>query len=39
MLVNKFDISGFIINSDLYKEIAKLATKAELKVEQDKLQT
>ena len=39
MLVNKFDISGFIINSDLDKEIAKLATKAELKAEQDKLQT
>ena len=35
-LVDKFDISGFIDNSDLDKKIATLATKAELKAEQGK---
>ena len=36
-LVHKSDISGFVTNSDLYKEVATLATKAELKVEKDKV--
>ena len=36
-LVKKSDISLFIGNSDLDKRIATLATKAELKVEQDKI--
>ena len=36
-LVNESDISGFIDNSDLNKTIKKLATKAELKAEQDKI--
>ena len=36
-LVNKCDITGFINNADLDKYVAKLATKAELKVEQEKI--
>ena len=36
-LANKFDIAGFIDNSDFNKKVAKLATKAELKAEQDKI--
>ena len=36
-LVNKSDIAVFIDNSDLNKKVATLATKTELKVEQDKL--
>ena len=36
-LVKKSDISGFINNSDLDNKIATLATKAELKAEQDKI--
>ena len=32
-LVNKFAISGFINNTYLYKKVATLAAKAELKVE------
>ena len=36
-LVNKSDIAGFIDNSDLNKKVATLATKTELKAEQDKL--
>ena len=36
-LVKKSDISGFIDNSNLDKKIATLATKAELKSEQDKI--
>ena len=36
-LVKKSDISGFINNSDLDNKIATLATKAELKSEQDKI--
>ena len=35
-LVDKFDISGFTDNSDLDKKEAALATKAELKPEEDK---
>ena len=34
-LVDKSDISGFKDNSDLDKKIATLATKTELKSEQD----
>ena len=40
-LLNKSDISGFIMNSDLdkkKKKIATLATKAELKSEEDKIE-
>ena len=36
-LVTKSDISGFIDNPDLDKKIGTLATKAELKAEQDKI--
>ena len=37
-LVNKFDIAGFINNAELdKKKVATLATKAELKAEQDKI--
>ena len=36
-LVNKSDIAVFIDNSDLNKKVATLATKTELKAEQDKL--
>ena len=36
-LVDKSDIAGFINNSDLDKKVATLATKAELKAEQDKI--
>ena len=36
-LANKFDIAGFIDNSDFNKKVATLATKAELKAEQDKI--
>ena len=36
-LVNKFDIAGFIGSSILNKKVATLATKAELKAEQDKI--
>ena len=35
-LVDKYDISGFIDNSDLDKKNATLAIKAALKVNQDK---
>ena len=35
-LVNKSDISGLINNTDWNKKITILATKAELKAEQDK---
>ena len=38
-LVNKFDIQGFIINSDLDNNIKELAKKAKLKVVQDKTVT
>ena len=38
-LVEKFDIAGFKNNSDLNNKVATLATKAELKVEQDKIVT
>ena len=36
-LANKFDIAGFIDNSDFNEKGATLATKAELKAEQDKI--
>ena len=36
-LVNEFNTSGFIDNSDLDKRITTLATKAELKAKQDKI--
>ena len=36
MLFNEYYISGFINNSDLNEKIKTLATKAELKSEQDK---
>ena len=36
-LVDKSDIAGFINNDDLDKNVATLATKAELKAEQDKI--
>ena len=36
-LVHKSDNSGFIDNSDLDRNLVKLATKAELKAEQDKI--
>ena len=36
-LVNKCDITGFINNADLDKYVAKLATKSELKAEQEKI--
>ena len=36
-LVDKSDIAEFINNSDLDKKVATLATKAELKAEQDKI--
>ena len=36
-LVDKSGVYGFISNFDLDKEIAALATKAELKAEQDKI--
>ena len=36
-LVNESDTSGFISNSDLDNKIKVLATKAELKAEQDKI--
>ena len=36
-LVSKSDIAGFINNSDLNKKVATLATKVELKAEQDKI--
>ena len=35
--VDKSDIAGFINNSDFNKKLATLATKAELKAEQDKI--
>ena len=35
-LLNKSDVSGFIDNSDVNKNITTLATKAELKAEQKK---
>lgn len=35
-LVNKSDIYRFINNFDLYKKLKVLATKAELKAEQDR---
>ena len=38
-LVDKFDIAGFKNNSDLNNKAATLATKAELKAEQDKIVT
>ena len=37
-LFDKSDIYGFTDNSDLDMKIATLATKAELKVEQDKIE-
>ena len=36
-LLNKSDVSGFIDNSDVNKNITTLATKAELKAEQKKI--
>ena len=36
-LADKFGIAGFINNSDLNKKVATLATKAELKAEQEKI--
>ena len=36
-LVNKSDIVGMINNADLDKKVATLATKAELKAEQDRI--
>ena len=36
-LVDKSDISGFIDSSGLDKKLATLATKADLKAEQDKI--
>ena len=36
-LADKSDIAGFINNSDLNKKVATLATKAELKAEQEKI--
>ena len=36
-LVDKSVIAGFINNADLNRKIGKLAIKAELKVEQDKI--
>ena len=36
-LVNKSDTAVFTDNSDLNKKVAALATKTELKVEQDKI--
>ena len=36
-LVDKSAIAGFINNADLNKKVATLATKAELKAEQDKI--
>ena len=35
-VVDESNISGFIDNFDLYRKIARLAAKAELKAEQDK---
>ena len=37
MLVEKFDIFGFLDRSALENKIRKLATKAELKSDQDKI--
>ena len=39
MLVNRYDISRFIEITDLHKKIETLATRSQLKPEQDKLQT
>ena len=36
-LVKKADVSGFVNNSDLDNEIATVAAKEELKVQQDKM--
>ena len=36
-LVNKFDISEYIDNSELEEKIKTLVTKAELKADQDKI--
>ena len=36
-LVSKSEIAGFINNADLDKKVGTLATKAELKAEQDKI--
>ena len=36
-MVNEFDTFGFTNNLDLGKKIATLTTKAELKVDQDKI--
>ena len=36
-MVNKCDITGFINNAGLDKYVAKLATKSELKAEQEKI--
>ena len=39
MLVNRYGISRFIEITDLHKKIETLATRPQLKPEQDKLQT
>ena len=36
-LVNKSNVSGFIITSDIINKTATLVTKAELKADQDKI--
>ena len=36
-MINKSDVSGFINKTDLNEKIQTLATKSELKIEQDKI--